>query len=116
MIKFLNTYINSSGKPMIRRCENCTNWQRLKKLYNDSDIAPTLQRNIQDSNYLDIGYCRVSKILHAFSLDETNYTITKRHNVCTQHEYVNEELLKNTAEQITIQDALKIYEEKFKNV
>jgi len=82
------TYKNKSGFPIIRACFNCKNY---------IDIA-ILERG---------GYCTLRKTLYAYSLEETCYFMVRHFYLCEQHEFKNEDFLKEVSEPVNLKDIIK---------
>lgn len=82
------TYYNKNGRPIIRSCSNCVNF---KPLATDQKM----------------GYCLVSKMLFAYTMEDSIYFMTKSFGLCYKHEFANEELLKTTAKTVDQKEVLK---------
>lgn len=92
-INKLETYINSNNKPMIRKCENCAFWDRMK-----------LDKG-------DTGFCKRQKIFFAHTLEPTRYYQTKFCDLCLEHQFKNETQLSLVAEKTLLINVLKTKEE-----
>lgn len=85
---------------MIRRCENCANWNQ----FNQPTEEP---ENSKTPLSTDFGYCKIKNLLHAYSLQNTCYAITKKHNLCLEHHFIKEGVLQEEAEKICITESVK---------
>ncbi len=87
----LYTYKNKNGFPILRRCLNCKFWQ--------GDIVVNNSENI--------GYCKFSPMLFAYTLEPNVYPITKNFYMCVNHTFFNEDMLEKMSERVLLKDALK---------
>jgi hypothetical protein len=90
----MELFINENNKPIIPKCGNCKHW---------SKIDPQQKQNV-------IGYCRLQKMLFAFTRKSNVYGMTKDFYYCENHSLQNiEKLEKNGYVRFyeTIEDAVK---------
>jgi hypothetical protein len=85
----MKTFLNKNGNAIIRRCENCKNWTKL----NDDPKS---------------GYCQLLPLIFAYTLQPTVFAVTRRYYLCeTGHQFVNEEHLLKTAQQVEANDIIR---------
>lgn len=89
-IENLETYLNINGFPIIRRCQNCVHYN-------------------QDNNYADLqlGYCKLTPMYFAFTLQPNVYPLTKEFYLCESHAFTNEEKLAQNSQKVMLKDILK---------
>lgn len=92
-INKLETFINSNGNAMMRKCENCVFWNRMSASKDDT------------------GYCVRQKIFFAYTLEQTRYFQTKFCDLCLEHQFKNEHQLSMVAEKTLLINVLKSKEE-----
>jgi hypothetical protein len=90
-INEINTFINLNGKPIIRRCENCTHWKQIEEQKNGEPVK------------VDSGYCKRVNIFFAYTLEPVRNYISRKCDLCVNHEFYNEAELEKTAEKINLQ-------------
>ncbi len=90
-IETLETYLNRNGFPIIRRCFNCKHW------YGEIHLG--------DGN--PAGYCKLTPMLFAFTLQKTVYPITRDFYLCEGHEFTNEDKLAQSSEKVSLKDSIK---------
>jgi len=83
----IKTYKNKNGTPIIRKCGNCISY-----------------KTIEDSN--NAGYCIKNQLLFAFTHEKSVYAIVKDFYLCTNHNFLNEEILKRESEEVDLIDFL----------
>ena len=93
-IEDLETYLNTNGFPIIRRCMNCTFWNSTTEF---------------DNNYVKhkIGYCHKKPFYFAFTLEPTVHSLTKEFFVCIYHQFYDEMKLRDVNEKVLTKDILK---------
>ena len=91
LIENLDTYVNKNGYPIIRRCFNCKFWAG----------------EIKIAGQKPLGYCKLSPLYFAFTLQPTVYPITREFYLCESHEFENEEILKTVSETVSLKDSIK---------
>jgi hypothetical protein len=82
------TYKNKNGLPMIRSCYNCVNFKEIENL----------ERT---------GYCLATKLLFAYTLQNNVHPMVKTFYLCNEHKFINEEILKQVSEQVSLENSLK---------
>jgi hypothetical protein len=93
----MQLYINDVGKPVIPKCGNCVHWMKL---------------NSQEKN---VGYCKLIKLLFAFTRKSNVYAITKDFYYCEKQELVNLDILKEKgqmSEFSSIEEATSLLQKK----
>lgn len=86
----MKTFLNAQNEPMIRSCMSCKHFQRLSV----------------NGSQKDEGYCKVQKLLYAYTMEESVYAIVKKFYLCASHEFKNEKKLMSVAPQIDQLDAI----------
>ena len=86
-----DTFINVNGFPIIRRCKNCKFWQE--------------QGNSKDKDKL--GSCTLNPLFFSFNMKPTVFFLTKEFCLCENHEFGNEDVLKESCESVKMKDILK---------
>ena len=87
-VEKLETYINRTGYPMIRRCQNCLFWK-------------------PENNDKKIGFCTFKPLYFAFTLEPTVFPITKEFCLCENHRYDNEDKLSQICQKALMKDIIK---------
>ena len=82
------TYLNKKVTPIIRKCENCLNFQRI-------------------NNLNECGYCKIIPLYFSFTHDKSVYAIVKEFYVCENHLLVNEHILKTQGDEVDLVAYLK---------
>jgi hypothetical protein len=77
------TYKNKQNTTMIRKCGNCKNYKLLEEKDN-------------------MGYCQIMNLYFAFTHDKSVYAIVKDFYICENHEFVNEEILKQQSQVVEL--------------
>ena len=93
-IEELETYLNSNGFPILRRCINCTFWN------------PTIEFDSKNIKH-KVGYCHKKPLYFAFTLEPSVNTLTKEFYVCTDHQFYDEMKLRDVNKKVKIKDILK---------
>jgi hypothetical protein len=88
--KEIYTYKNLIGKAMIRRCLNCKHWSQ----------------ELSSEKEKELGYCKFSPYLFAFTLKPTVFPITKSFYLCESHEFVKEKEFKEQCDIVLQKDYL----------
>ena len=95
----METYINRSGFPMIRRCKNCIFWrtdEQEEREYDTSRSEPAAK-----------GLCTFKPMMFAFTLEPKLYPMTKEFFLCENHKFENESKLAQVCEKVLLKDAIK---------
>ena len=88
-IETLETYINRSGYPILRRCFNCVHWDSSKNLPDKS------------------GLCTLMPLYFSFTLQKSVFHSTKEFYLCEKHKFKNEDKMAAVCEKTLLKDALK---------
>lgn len=82
------TYKNKNGLPMLRSCYNCINFKEIENL----------ERT---------GYCQRVKLMFAYTLQSNVHPMVKTFYLCQDHEFSNENALKLSAEQVSLENSIR---------
>jgi len=83
-MEMIKTYLNRQGVPIIRKCNNCVNFQSIE---NDS---------------FGNGYCKRLPMLFAFTHEKSVYAIVKDFYLCESHQFVKETTLKEQSQEVEL--------------
>ncbi len=89
-IEKIETYINRNGLPIMRRCFNCKHWAGGIMMENQK-----------------IGYCKLTALYFALTMEPTVFPMTKDFYLCENHEFINEEKLSKVCEKVLMKEHLK---------
>ena len=101
-LNHLNTYINRSGYPIMRRCFNCKFWTANTALPLEEQFPFWLKGDKKP-----VGYCTNQPLFFALTLEPTVYNITKEFYLCENHLFINEDFLKEVSTPVLMINALK---------
>ncbi len=93
MIENLETYLNLSGSPILRRCQNCKFWNSI-----------TEKGEPESKN---IGYCKLNALYFSYTLQKSVFPMTKDFYLCENHKFKNEELLAAQGTKVKMTDAIR---------
>lgn len=79
----MKTYLNKNKIPIIRKCDNCTQYTPIDGVDK-------------------IGYCKATTLMFAFTHDKSVYPIVKDFYLCESHTFKNEDLLKLESEEVDL--------------
>jgi len=79
----MKTYLNHNKVPIIRKCDNCTNF---KIIDNDDKV----------------GYCKATPLMFAFTHEKSVYPIVRDFYLCESHLLHNEETLKKESVEVDL--------------